>query len=219
MTGPQWNELPWLACAGIMFAMAAWGQPSMKLSILDEKGRPAAARVQAFDVSNKPLPFAGGHLSINPKDRALGIVVDGQAEIVLPVQATRLRVSRGTEYVPFEIRAGLQTQLSVRLRRWIDMASKGWWSGDMHVHRLASDVAVLMRAAVVHFAPDITCWNDQSHSAVWPDRRVSEVEHQPRLFRPHTAPGSFRARLFASVGGCGRRTPAELQRTRSRSPR
>jgi hypothetical protein len=58
--------------------------------------------------------------------------------ITLPAGRWRLAVARGIEYVPvfeeFEIRPGQQLGRTVRLKRWVDMASRGWYSGDDHVH-------------------------------------------------------------------------------------
>ncbi len=50
----------------------------------------------------------------------------------------RLAVARGFEYLPlfeeFEIAAGEARRRTVRLRRWVNMAEQGWYSGDGHVH-------------------------------------------------------------------------------------
>lgn len=58
--------------------------------------------------------------------------------MTLPAGRWRLAVARGIEYVPvfeeFEIRPGQQLGRTVRLKRWVDMASRGWYSGDDHVH-------------------------------------------------------------------------------------
>jgi len=58
--------------------------------------------------------------------------------ITLPVGKWRLAVERGIEYLPvfqeFEIRAGETLARHVELRRWVEMAKQGWYSGDDHVH-------------------------------------------------------------------------------------
>jgi hypothetical protein len=58
--------------------------------------------------------------------------------IRLPAGRWRLAVERGIEYLPiseeFEVKPRDRLQRIVRLRRWIDMASQGWYSGDDHVH-------------------------------------------------------------------------------------
>ncbi len=61
----------------------------------------------------------------------------GNFSIELPKGKWRLSVSHGMEYVPvvqeFET-PGDGTTRRVELHRWIHMANKGWYSGDVHVH-------------------------------------------------------------------------------------
>jgi hypothetical protein len=154
-----------------LFATGLLGQPAqMHLRILDEKGRPVAARVQILDADGKPtaMPGAAGLIPIHPRNAALGVVVDREANIALPPGATRVRISRGAEYLPVET----SQSGTVRLRRWIDMAARGWWSGDLHVHRIPAEMPLSLEAADVHFAPTITRWNDQTNLDPWPERRV-----------------------------------------------
>ena len=58
--------------------------------------------------------------------------------IQLPAGSWRLAVARGFEYFPifeeFEIRAGESRIRKIQLKRWVDMAKKGWYSGDDHIH-------------------------------------------------------------------------------------
>jgi hypothetical protein len=48
------------------------------------------------------------------------------------------------------------------------MAERGWWSGDLHVHRSPDDVGLLLQAADLHFAPTIGCFNDEFTLVPWP---------------------------------------------------
>ena len=58
--------------------------------------------------------------------------------IRLPAGRWRLAVERGIEYLPvfeeFEVPPGGRLTRVVRLKRWVDMAKQGWYSGDDHVH-------------------------------------------------------------------------------------
>ena len=58
--------------------------------------------------------------------------------IRLPTGKWRLAVARGFEYLPlyeeFEITAGENRTRKIQLKRWVDMAEQGWYSGDDHVH-------------------------------------------------------------------------------------
>jgi hypothetical protein len=64
--------------------------------------------------------------------------VPGPFSIKLPAGRWRLAIERGIEYLPvfeeFEIRPGRRLSRTVRLKRWVDMARSGWYSGDDHVH-------------------------------------------------------------------------------------
>src|SRR5262249_48602115 len=48
------------------------------------------------------------------------------------------------------------------VERLIDLPAKGWWSGDLHVHRPVAAMELLMRAEDLHVAPVITWWNKQN---------------------------------------------------------
>jgi len=45
---------------------------------------------------------------------------------------------------------------TVRLRRWVDMRDRGWFSGDMHVHRGLASMALSMEAEDLSFAVPIS---------------------------------------------------------------
>jgi hypothetical protein len=63
---------------------------------------------------------------------------NGETVLYLPDGQYTLTAGKGLEYqrekVSFEVIAGGRVSLGVKLRRWIDLPSQGWWSGDPHVH-------------------------------------------------------------------------------------
>ncbi|MCH7919589.1 MAG: CehA/McbA family metallohydrolase [Planctomycetes bacterium] len=73
----------------------------------------------------------------------------------------RLTVERGKEYLPmsrdFSV-ADTPVSLKVSLRRWINMAQRGWFSGDTHVHRSLSDLPNIMLAEDLNVAFPLTYW-------------------------------------------------------------
>ncbi len=159
-------------------APAAEAPARLRLRLLNENGRPVAARLQLFDGQGQaqPVRSATPLTAIHPRVAALGAVAPGQCEIELPARPVRLRIERGPEYRPVEIdlqappRAVLDR--TVRLKRWIHMAARGWWSGDLHVHRAPGDMSALMEASDLNLAPTITRWNDNSSLDSWPERTV-----------------------------------------------
>ncbi len=62
----------------------------------------------------------------------------GSAELVLPVGDAEVEVIRGVEFQPVrarvKIESGVAVDLEISLERIADLASEGWWSGDVHVH-------------------------------------------------------------------------------------
>ncbi len=64
--------------------------------------------------------------------------VAGPVDMTLPPGEYEVVVRRGIEHLPvterFTVRSGEQTVLTCRLKRWIDMPARGWYSGDDHVH-------------------------------------------------------------------------------------
>ena len=142
---------------------------TVELRVLDEHGRPAAARLKARDSAGKLLPLKiPGAIVAHPAFADLGVVFENRLAFDLPLAATQLEIDRGAEYrVAILPVTRLRTRETVRLRRWIDMPRQGWWPADLHVHREPADVPLLMRAADVHLAPVLTRWNDRPSTAPW----------------------------------------------------
>lgn len=78
------------------------------------------------------------------------------------------RVERGKEYVPVTKRVTVDSsplQLEFPMHRWIDMASRGWYSGDTHVHRTLEELPNVMLAEDLNVALPLTYWVTQSDVA------------------------------------------------------
>ncbi|MFN0051213.1 MAG: CehA/McbA family metallohydrolase [Planctomycetales bacterium] len=54
--------------------------------------------------------------------------------------------------------AGDLPEVVLELRRWVDMPSRNWFSGDTHVHRRLEDLPNLMEAEDLHVALPLTYW-------------------------------------------------------------
>jgi hypothetical protein len=82
-----------------------------------------------------------------------------------------LIVERGKEYYPAAatISVGRETvSKTIRLRRWIDMASRGWYSGDTHVHRKLAHLPNVMMAEDLNVALPLTGWVTQAFASPAP---------------------------------------------------
>lgn len=86
----------------------------------------------------------------------------------LPPGKYTLTVERGKEYstASHELtvdESSDEKAMELPLKRWINMAEKGWYSGDTHVHRPVSQIAVPMLADDVNVALPMTYWTTRSN--------------------------------------------------------
>lgn len=85
----------------------------------------------------------------------------------LPPGSYTLSVEHGKEYSTFtrEFTVGDSEDvimLDATLKRWVNMAERGWYSGDTHVHRPVAQLAVPMLADDVNVALPMTYWTTRS---------------------------------------------------------
>ena len=114
-----------------------------RIHLLDKEGKPQ--RPQGF-------PYWHDHF-----------VCGGTAVVNLADGSYSYTVERGPEFSAaagkFEVRTGQNENVTVRLRRIVNLAEEGWFSGETHVHRGLPDVELLMRAEDLHVGQVITWWN------------------------------------------------------------
>jgi hypothetical protein len=109
---------------------------------------------------------------------------DGNEALDLPAGKYQYVIERGPEYKrysgSFEINNGGLTEVTQKIHRISDMASMGFWSGELHIHRPVKDIELLMQAEDLHVAPVLTWWN---RTNIWngsklPDKRIAEFDGQ-----------------------------------------
>ena len=141
-----------------------WNPGLPPASILDEHEMPTPARVYLLDAAGKPQ-FAPGTIVYDKTNRngfseRHFVPPTGTFHIDLPAGKYRLIVERGKEIEPFDQEIDVPDDRlvtrSVKSVRWIDMAARHWYSGDMHVHRPLSQLAVLMQAEDLDVAVPLT---------------------------------------------------------------
>jgi hypothetical protein len=136
-------------------------EATLSVRIEDAAGRPTPARVTLEDASGNrpkvrgavavsesaiPIPRQAIAVMWGQQDRAEGYAtqpdgsfyVDGFFEVRLPAGSYRLAISKGFEYTPqtakLDLSPGAAVRRDVRLARWVDMPSRGWYSADDHIH-------------------------------------------------------------------------------------
>ena len=108
----------------------------LTLGVLDEDGKPTTAGFEIRDKQGRIYPSQAKRLAPDFHFHPQIYRADGE-KVRLPEGEYHLRSTRGPEYL-----AGQQTftmggkarDLKVELKRWVDPAARGWWSGDHHIH-------------------------------------------------------------------------------------
>jgi putative heme-binding domain-containing protein len=112
------------------------GDPERNVHVtLFQNNAPAAARVSIVGSDGKPYGPSGAAIRKSRRDESY-FYADNSFDVKLPPGRTRLNFSGSIEIIPQSITVDSQTtsDLKVQMQPWIDMAARGWYSGDSHVH-------------------------------------------------------------------------------------
>jgi hypothetical protein len=142
-------------------ASVEWLTPErtwVHVSILDDAtGSPTPVRVHFRAGDGRYLPPYGHRHQVNDNwfedyggDLKLGSTeyayVDGRFQIELPVGECYVELSKGFEYEPvrqkLQIQPG-QRELTLRLKRQLNLRKQGWMTADTHVHFISPQTAWL----------------------------------------------------------------------------
>ena len=121
----------------------------------DETGKPVPCRVHFRSPQGVPYQPHGHHNQANSNlgswhidvggDVRLGQItyayIDGTCQGWLPRGEVIVDVARGFEYEPLRTKVKIepgQRELTLRIKRWINMNARRWFSGDSHVHFLSA---------------------------------------------------------------------------------
>jgi hypothetical protein len=132
------------------------GRNWVRTTVVDDAtGEPIPCRVHFRSPEGVPYAPHGHHPHLNGEldtwhvdvggDVRLGgatyAYIDGSCEGWLPRGDVLVDVARGFEYEPLRARVRIepgQQELTLRLKRWCDMNSRRYFSGDTHVHFLST---------------------------------------------------------------------------------
>ncbi|MCP5114331.1 MAG: CehA/McbA family metallohydrolase, partial [bacterium] len=79
----------------------------------------------------------------------------------LPAGEYRIRAEHGKEWIPATETVRLDkgpVRVRLKLRRWIDMAAQGWYSGDTHTHRTLEELPNVVLAEDLNVAFPLLYW-------------------------------------------------------------
>jgi lysophospholipase L1-like esterase len=160
----KWRErarVIWLVAMSGLGLVAADAASTVQLSVgvRDDAGRPMAARVLVRDDA--------GHAWVPPVAAIERIGPDtwfacpGDARLDVAAGHYFIQVERGPEYMPVSADVTLQASASreFHLHRWIDLAARGYRSGENHLHVPPPLLPVLMEAENLDYGSSLQWWN------------------------------------------------------------
>jgi len=135
-------------------------------------------------------------------------------------------VERGKEYRPLVRRVEIGTEpVKVRLplHRWVNMAARGWYSGDTHVHRTLAELPNLLVAEDLNVAFPLTYWVTKGFAAptqgdkntdTGADAKLMLVDATHAIWSRNTEYEIFtlngKGHTLGAVFALGHRTPFEM---------
>ncbi len=108
------------------------------LRVKDENGKPTTAAFEIRDQVGRVYPSQAKRLAPDFGFHPQIYRHDGE-KVNLPAGKYNVRVMRGPEYYPMSktltiTRGQEDAEFALQLKRWVDPAALGWWSGDHHIH-------------------------------------------------------------------------------------
>ncbi len=135
------------------------GSPPATLDLtITADGKPATARVYITGEDGRSylVPSAVTY-SRRGEEHSL---IDRSASVRLAPGKYRVRAEKGLEFRPAEKTVTLTAEepspLSLDVQRFSDMSQRGWFSGDLHIHRDPDDMPLVLRAEDLNIGPTIT---------------------------------------------------------------
>jgi len=167
----------------------------LKVNLRDERGRPAVARVYLTGADGLGYAPKGTVSRFASEPAEQFFHADGSFEIELPAGETMVEATRGPEYELTSVALNLSkpAEITVKLKRWIDMAARGWYSADAHIHAnytaphhqdiTADDVRMYTVGEDLHL-PNMMVANsagDTVHDRKYFEGKVSNITKPPYL--------------------------------------
>src|SRR5581483_2921834 len=110
----------------------------MHVKLVDESDAAAAARIYVTGSDGLAYAPEGAISRIAAMPGDYYFYARGEFDLELPVGRTELEATQGLEYAlahhELELRPAPDNIATLVLKRWENMAKKGWFSGDAHIH-------------------------------------------------------------------------------------
>lgn len=115
-------------------------------------------------------------------------------EVAVPRGTYTLTVERGKEYVPLTrnvVVDGGEGVIKLPLNRWINMAKRGWYSGDVHAHRPLGEVSNLVLAEDLNVALPLSNWVTVADTSPLKGNRITDSIPPARWIRVDATHGIY----------------------------
>lgn len=167
------------------------------VKVFDEHNKLTAARVRFTDLQgnyiapiNQQVDFPVSSAGV-PESKEQGAIMDGdrrfayvdeQFEIALPTDSVRVEVVKGFHYKIYDdtlVVSNIGETLNIQLKKWFEQPEDNWFTGDVHVHYIDPEMALLeMKAEDVNVCnlliSDFTVDHENFRGAIEPE---SDPEH------------------------------------------
>jgi hypothetical protein len=110
---------------------------SLRVRLIDEDGRPAVARVYLTGSDGLAYAPYGSINRFTAMSAEPYFDADGSFAVDVPAGETLIEATRGPEYELSSRTVDTVKEgpvVTLQLKRWINMAAKGWYSSDAHIH-------------------------------------------------------------------------------------
>jgi len=160
----------------VCLAATALAAGELRIRVTDASGAPVRARLEVRG-SGGLMYQPGGVVSERPRRIRFGddhpsvgsFLVDGECRVDVPEGRYLIVAERGLEYERLERTVDAPATVVFANRRWIDMEQRGWWCGDLHVHRTSEELVPALLTEDVNLGVNFTIWNKRSW---WRDKPV-----------------------------------------------
>jgi hypothetical protein len=149
----------------------------LRIRVRDEKNQPVWTRLEVRGPDGKCLQPKDALRDRSARNRPGGLpfyiesfIVHGEATLDAPPGRYTVVAEHGPEYERAERVAAVASEpvrLDIQLKPWIRMRDRGWWSGDMHLHRPLEDAPSVALAEDFNVGVLTTMWNKRSF---WSER-------------------------------------------------
>ncbi len=170
----QFLNLFVLHCLALLTCRGFAEETSLRVSVVDaDSDQPVATRLYLKNEVGEPFFFESDDASgtairynkqnwINENSGEYHTTVSAHASSAnVPPGTYELTVERGKTYFPHVRQIEMSdapAEVTVELQRWADPTSRGWFSGDTHLHRTVDELKNIVLAEDLNVAFPLTNW-------------------------------------------------------------